>query len=91
MDLSDTHFFQLGGDIGCVMEFGHDPSDFGEKGPSNFYPGWIRLIDSIQQRSSLRASALLGCLVVFGIFNRITFPAFILLPGLYLLPHFLRK
>lgn len=44
-----------------------------------------------QQRSSFLSSALLGSLVTFGIFNRITFPAFVLLPGLYLMPHFLRK
>lgn len=44
-----------------------------------------------QQRSSLLSNALLGSLVTFGIFNRITFPTFVLLPGLYLIPHFLRK
>lgn len=44
-----------------------------------------------KQRSSLRASALLGFFITFGIFNRITFPAFLFLPGLYLVPHFLRK
>jgi phosphatidylinositol glycan class Z len=44
-----------------------------------------------QERSSLLASGLLGFAVVFGTFNRITFPAFLLLPGLSLLPHFIRK
>ena len=45
----------------------------------------------LQQHSSLFASALLGILLVFGIFNRITFPAFLLIPGFYLIPHFIRK
>lgn len=31
---------------------------------------------------------MLGALAVFGVFNRITFPAFLLIPGLRLLPHF---
>jgi phosphatidylinositol glycan class Z len=30
-------------------------------------------------------------MVVVGVFNRITFPAFLLLPALSLLPHFQRK
>lgn len=29
--------------------------------------------------------------VVFGFFNRVTFPAFLILPGFWLLPHFLHK
>lgn len=29
--------------------------------------------------------------MVFGIFNRITFPAFLLIPGLRLVPHFIKK
>ena len=44
-----------------------------------------------QQRSSVFSSGLLAFLIVFGVFNRITFPAFILIPGIRLLPHFLRK
>lgn len=48
-------------------------------------------IDSKQQRSSIFSSALLGVLSIFGIFNRITLPAFLLLPGLYLIPHLIRK
>ncbi len=44
-----------------------------------------------QHRSSLLSSAVLGSLVAFGIFNRITFPAFLLPAGIYLLPHFSRK
>lgn len=37
------------------------------------------------------ASALLASVVVFGIFNRITFPAFLLIPGLRLIPHVIKK
>lgn len=45
-------------------------------------------ITSWQKRSSLTSSAILGFLLVAGVFNRITFPAFVLIPGLQLLPHF---
>ncbi|KAI1409554.1 glycosyltransferase family 22 protein [Hypoxylon sp. FL1857] len=38
--------------------------------------------------SSLAASTVLGIVAVFGVFNRITFPAFLLIPGLRLIPHF---
>ncbi|KAI0166580.1 GPI mannosyltransferase 4 [Xylariaceae sp. FL1272] len=41
--------------------------------------------------SSLLASSLLGFVAVFGCFNRITFPAFLLIPGLRLIPHFINK
>lgn len=41
-----------------------------------------------QQRDSLMASTVLGMLAVFGIFNRITFPAFLLIPGIRLIPYF---
>ena len=44
-----------------------------------------------QQRSSLLSSAILGCLITFGIFNRVTFPAYLLIPSLFLLPHFFRR
>ena len=37
------------------------------------------------------SSAFLGFLVTSGIFNRITFPAFLLVPGSFLLPHFYRR
>lgn len=30
----------------------------------------------------------LGIMVVFGFFNRITFPAFLLIPGLRLIPYY---
>ncbi|KAI1456757.1 GPI mannosyltransferase 4 [Annulohypoxylon moriforme] len=41
--------------------------------------------------SSLTASTVLGIVAVFGVFNRITFPAFLLIPGLQLIPHFIKK
>lgn len=47
--------------------------------------------DKSQHRSSLLSSAVLGSLVAFGIFNRITFPAFLFPAGIYLLPHFSRR
>lgn len=40
--------------------------------------------------SALLASALLGCVSVFGVFNRITFPGFIFLPVLRLVPHYMK-
>ncbi|KAL2052611.1 hypothetical protein ABVK25_007171 [Lepraria finkii] len=49
-----------------------------------------RILDNKQQ-DSLLSSAILGLLLTFGVFNRITFPAFILIPCLYLIPYFLRK
>ncbi|KAA6412241.1 MAG: gpi mannosyltransferase 4 [Lasallia pustulata] len=51
----------------------------------------IQRILENKQRSSIFSSALLGVLSIFGIFNRITLPAFLLLPGLYLIPHLIRK
>lgn len=47
--------------------------------------------EALQQRDSLVSSAILGLLLTFGVFNRITFPAYILVPCLYLVPHFLHK
>lgn len=47
--------------------------------------------DIAQQRSSAFASAILAFVVVFGIFNRITFPAFLIIPGLRMIPHFIKK
>lgn len=50
------------------------------------------LTQKITQRSSaILASAVLGFLLVLGVFTRITFPAFVLLPCLRLLPHFKRQ
>lgn len=34
---------------------------------------------------------MLGAMMVVGVFNRITFPTFIIVPALNLLPHFQRK
>jgi len=39
-------------------------------------------------RGSVLASTVLGIVAVFGVFNRITFPAFLLIPGLRLLPYY---
>ncbi|RCI10063.1 hypothetical protein L249_8414 [Ophiocordyceps polyrhachis-furcata BCC 54312] len=49
-----------------------------------------RIVDS-RHKSSLLSSAVLGLVVVFGLFNRITFPAFLLIPSLRLIPHFLNN
>lgn len=43
--------------------------------------------EPISRRSYITSSLALGFLVVFGLFNRITFPAFLLIPGMQLLPH----
>ncbi|KAI9746456.1 MAG: alpha 1,2 mannosyltransferase [Claussenomyces sp. TS43310] len=51
----------------------------------------IQRIVEDKNRSSPFASGILGGLVVFGVFNRITFPAFLFIPGLRLVPHFWRK
>ncbi|KAF2637662.1 hypothetical protein P280DRAFT_500405 [Massarina eburnea CBS 473.64] len=51
----------------------------------------IRRIVEDKKRSGTLASALLGFLVVAGTFNRITFPAWLLLPSFSLIPHFRRK
>lgn len=48
-----------------------------------------RIID--KRRSSLFSCAVLSFICVAGVFNRITFPAFLAIPGLQLLPHFWRK
>lgn len=55
--------------------------------------GWGRriLTEILQKRSSFFACAVLSFIAVAGAFNRITFPAFFLFPGLQLLPHFQRK
>ncbi|KAF2488625.1 hypothetical protein BU16DRAFT_223957 [Lophium mytilinum] len=44
-----------------------------------------------KKHSGVFASSMLGFLAVVGVFNRITFPAFLLVPALSLLPHFRRK
>ncbi|OAX82488.1 hypothetical protein ACJ72_03158 [Emergomyces africanus] len=44
-----------------------------------------------KQHSSIFACVVLSFVLVAGVFNRITFPAFILIPGLRLVPHFIHK
>ncbi|KAI1848773.1 hypothetical protein JX265_013773 [Neoarthrinium moseri] len=44
-----------------------------------------------QKTPALMASMVLGVVAVFGVFNRITFPAFLLIPGFRLIPHFWNK
>lgn len=50
-----------------------------------------RILETRQTSSSVLASAILGIVAVFGVFNRITFPAFLLIPGLRLIPHFINR
>ncbi|KAL4912523.1 Alg9-like mannosyltransferase family-domain-containing protein [Aspergillus aurantiobrunneus] len=49
-----------------------------------------RIIDN-KRRSSLFSCGVLSFICVAGVFNRVTFPAFLAIPGLQLLPHFWRK
>ncbi|POS85646.1 hypothetical protein EPUL_002316 [Erysiphe pulchra] len=51
----------------------------------------IKRITENRKRSSNFASAIFALVVVFGIFNRITFPAFLLIPGLSLVPYFFKR
>ncbi|KAJ5179578.1 GPI mannosyltransferase 4 [Penicillium capsulatum] len=51
----------------------------------------IRRIVENKKHSSFFSYAVLSFVAVAGVFNRITFPAFLLFPGLQLLPHFQRK
>lgn len=51
----------------------------------------IQRIAEAKKHSSVIPCGILAFVVVFGIFNRITFPAFLFIPGLRLLPHFIRK
>ncbi|KAF1983463.1 glycosyltransferase family 22 protein [Aulographum hederae CBS 113979] len=44
-----------------------------------------------KDHSGVSASTILGFVLVLGTFNRITFPAFLLIPGLRLLKHFRRQ
>jgi len=48
----------------------------------------IERIVASSNRESLLAPAVLGVIAVFGVFNRITFPAFLLIPGFRLIPYF---
>ncbi|KAE8351682.1 GPI mannosyltransferase 4 [Aspergillus coremiiformis] len=51
----------------------------------------IRRIVENKYHSSVFSCAVLAFIAIAGLFNRITFPAFLALPGLQLLPHFWRK
>ncbi|KAF1971850.1 hypothetical protein BU23DRAFT_600071 [Bimuria novae-zelandiae CBS 107.79] len=51
----------------------------------------IQRIVGDKKRSGVLASSLLGFFLVAGTFNRITFPAFLIVPSFSLLPHFWRK
>ena len=42
----------------------------------------------LQRRSSTVSCICLAFVVVYGVFNRITFPAFVVIPGMQLLPLF---
>lgn len=47
--------------------------------------------DANPRRVFLTSSLLLGYLLVLGLFNRITFPAFLVIPGMQLMPHLLNR
>ncbi|EFR01319.1 GPI mannosyltransferase 4 [Nannizzia gypsea CBS 118893] len=51
----------------------------------------IQRIVENKHRSSVFTCALLALVAVMGVFNRITFPAFIMIPALQLVPHFINK
>ncbi|QSZ35572.1 hypothetical protein DSL72_008442 [Monilinia vaccinii-corymbosi] len=51
----------------------------------------IQRIVAAKNHSSVLPCGILAFVVVFGVFNRITFPAFLFIPSLRLLPHFMRK
>jgi len=51
----------------------------------------IERIVGSPQRASLLSCTILGVVAVFGFFNRITFPAFLLIPGFRLIPHLLNR
>ncbi|KAJ5466703.1 GPI mannosyltransferase 4 [Penicillium diatomitis] len=51
----------------------------------------IRRLLENKQRSSWFSYAVFSFITVAGVFNRITFPAFLLVPGVQLLPYFKRK
>lgn len=51
----------------------------------------VQMTDKTQQQTPLLAPTFLGIMVVFGFFNRITFPAFLLIPGLRLITYYWRS
>ena len=93
MDVPDTHLLQFGRDHCGIVEPCVDQKDPNEQGGCRnaLQARGYRWANEAQEHSSLLASSLLGSLAVFGTFNRITFPAFLLLPGLSLAPNFMRK
>lgn len=50
-----------------------------------------RIRDDDDRSHQLTASSILAFLAVLGTFNRITFPAFLVIPLLFLLPHFYQR
>ncbi|KAI9711958.1 MAG: alpha 1,2 mannosyltransferase [Chrysothrix sp. TS-e1954] len=50
-----------------------------------------RIVDRKERRTGFASPITLGIVLVFGTFNRITFPAFLLAPGLQLLPILLKR
>ncbi|KKK16837.1 hypothetical protein AOCH_000245 [Aspergillus ochraceoroseus] len=51
----------------------------------------IRRILENRRRSAVFSCAVLSFICVAGVFNRITFPAYLAIPGLQLVPHFWRR
>ena len=47
--------------------------------------------NGLQNQSSVLSCGVLSFIILFGVFNRITFPAFIMIPALQLLPHCLAR
>lgn len=66
-----------------------DGSQTRPSSPSDEKPGLSS--DAVPRRLYIASGLILGFLVVFGFFNRITFPAFLLIPGIQLLPHLLNR
>ncbi|KAK0259522.1 alpha 1,2 mannosyltransferase [Friedmanniomyces endolithicus] len=51
----------------------------------------MRRMSLDHQHTQIRSCIVLAFLGVLGVFNRITFPAFLLLPGIQLVPHIIKK
>lgn len=66
-----------------------DSSQTRASSPSDEKPG-LRS-NAVPRSLYVTSGLILGFLVVFGFFNRITFPAFLLIPGMQLLPHLLNR
>lgn len=59
--------------------------------PVDEKPGPSLSSDAVPRQLYITSGLLLGFLGVFGFFNRITFPAFLLIPGTQLLPHLMNR